>query len=90
MNLDAGTARLLTAWTPLGHVPPEQGSLLVAAGSHRLPAFAPLRGCYGQSQASKHLEWLCRSRQRVTDMSCCDSHRPPPSCPTEVTAALSS
>jgi hypothetical protein len=51
--LGRGTARLLTAWTPLGHVPPEQGSLLVAAGSHRLPAFAPLRGSYGQSQVGK-------------------------------------
>ena len=63
MNLIAGTARLLTAWMPLGHVPPEQGSLLVAAGSHRLPAFAPLRGGYGQSQVSKHADQLGRSHQ---------------------------
>jgi hypothetical protein len=52
--------RLLTAWTPLGRVPPEQGSLLVAAGSHRLPAFAPLRGGYGQSQASGCADQPCR------------------------------
>lgn len=40
---------------PLGAVPPDQGSLLVAAGSHRLPAFAPLRNGYGQSQAPNSL-----------------------------------
>lgn len=49
--LRAGTPRLLTAWMPLGALPPEQGSLLVAAGSHRLPEFATLRAGYGQSQA---------------------------------------
>lgn len=48
--LGRGSARLLTAWLPLGEVPPRQGSLLVAAGSHRLPAFAAVRADYGVSQ----------------------------------------
>jgi hypothetical protein len=51
--LGRGTPRLLTAWTPLGDVPPELGSLLVAAGSHRLPAFAALHAGYGHSQVGK-------------------------------------
>lgn len=51
--LGRGTPRLLTAWMPLGALPPEQGSLLVAAGSHRLPEFATLRAGYGQSQVGK-------------------------------------
>jgi hypothetical protein len=44
---------------PLGEVPPAQGSLLVAAGSHRLPAFAPLRSGYGRSQARPHAAAAC-------------------------------
>jgi hypothetical protein len=37
---------MLTVWVPLGDVAVENGALLVAAGSHRLPAFAPLREAY--------------------------------------------
>ena len=55
---------------PLGPVPPEDGSLLVAAGSHRLPAFADLRAGYGQTQvrssALRPPPQRHRSRARLT------------------------
>jgi len=34
-------------------VSPELGSLLVAAGSHRLPAFSALRAGYGRTQVGE-------------------------------------
>ena len=55
--LGRGTHDLLTAWLPLGDVPSERGSLLVARGSHRLRAFDSLRGGYGASEvrtAARH------------------------------------
>lgn len=48
--LGRGSGALLTAWLPLGSVPAERGGLLVARGSHRLRAFAGLRGGYGTSE----------------------------------------
>lgn len=48
--LGRGSAALLTGWLPLGRVPAERGSLLVARGSHRLRAFTRLRGGYGTSE----------------------------------------
>lgn len=48
--LGRGTSRLLTAWLPLGAISPSLGSLLVAAGSHRLDPFAGVRSTYGMSQ----------------------------------------
>ncbi len=44
---------------PLGRLPPKDGSLLVAAGSQRLPAFESLRAGYGQSQVA--LTSRCRN-----------------------------
>lgn len=51
--VDAGTSQLLTAWLPLGAVTPDLGSLLVAAGSHRLQSFAGVRSTYGATQATR-------------------------------------
>lgn len=48
--LGRGTSQLLTAWLPLGAVGPDLGSLLVAAGSHRLQSFAGVRSTYGATQ----------------------------------------
>ena len=48
--LGRGSPALLTAWLPLGAVPTERGSLLVARGFHRLRAFDGLRGGYGASE----------------------------------------
>ncbi|KAJ3111870.1 hypothetical protein HDU96_005266 [Phlyctochytrium bullatum] len=51
--LGAGSQRLLTIWMPLGDLTAEQGTLVVAAGSHRLPRFKRLREEYGQRPAGK-------------------------------------
>lgn len=48
--LGRGTSQLLTAWLPLGSVGPDLGSLLVAAGSHRLSCYSGVRNSYGTSQ----------------------------------------
>ena len=48
--LGRGSRALLTAWLPLGRVPTDRGSLLVARGSHRLRAFDGLHTGYGASE----------------------------------------
>lgn len=48
-----GSARLYTAWTPLGDVPAAAGPLLVVPGSHRLASYARLRETLGQMDVDR-------------------------------------
>ena len=41
--------RLLTCWTPLGDIAPEQGTLAVLSGSHRLESWRRVRETYGRA-----------------------------------------
>ncbi|MEM8902598.1 MAG: phytanoyl-CoA dioxygenase family protein [Actinomycetota bacterium] len=43
-----GSPRLVTTWIPLGDVTPEDGTLTVVPGSHRLDSYRRLRETYGR------------------------------------------
>jgi hypothetical protein len=45
--------RLITCWTPLGDIPPEQGALAVLSGSHRLESWRRVRETYGRADVDR-------------------------------------
>lgn len=52
--MNRGSERLHTVWTPLGHVPMEEGALLVVENSHRLEeVIAPFRGFDVEADTSR-------------------------------------
>lgn len=50
-----GSARLRTAWVPLGDVPLELGPLAICVGSHRLPGFDKLHQTYSEIDVDRDL-----------------------------------
>ena len=61
---DVASAPMLTAWLPLGDVAVERGALVVAPGSHRARALAPLRTAYlarPLGADGTHSGWLASS-----------------------------
>ena len=48
-----GTPNLFTCWTPWGDVSPEQGTLGILVGSHRLPAWEKVHQTYGKMDVDR-------------------------------------
>lgn len=48
-----GTPHLLTCWTPWGDIAPEQGTLAILVGSHRLPAWERVHATYGRMDVDR-------------------------------------
>jgi len=68
--LGKGSQRVLTAWIPIGHVSVEEGSMMVAAGSHRARRFAGLREGYGKTSVGAdgvESGWLSRDGDAVAE-----------------------
>ena len=52
-----GTPNLCTCWTPWGDLAPEQGTLAILVGSHRLPAWEQVHATYGRMDVDRdHVE----------------------------------
>lgn len=52
-----GTPNLLTCWTPWGDISPEQGTLAILVGSHRLPGWEQVHQTYGRMDVDRdHVE----------------------------------
>ena len=48
-----GTPDLCTCWTPWGDIAPEQGTLAILVGSHRLPTWEPVHATYGRMDVDR-------------------------------------
>ncbi len=48
-----GSPNLHTVWVPFGDVEVDQGTLAMCVGSHRLPAFDPLKQTYGRMDVDR-------------------------------------
>lgn len=48
-----GTPNLFTCWTPWGDVEPEQGTLAILVGSHRLPTWEKVHQTYGKMDVDR-------------------------------------
>jgi ectoine hydroxylase-related dioxygenase (phytanoyl-CoA dioxygenase family) len=48
-----GSQRLLTMWTPFGHLPLEMGPLAILVGSHNMASYARVRDTYGQMDVDR-------------------------------------
>ncbi len=67
--MSRGSKKLLTAWTPFGDIPMEQGTLAICLGSHNLPGFAKLRDTYGQVDVDRDRVggWFTQDPLEVTE-----------------------
>ena len=64
-----GSKRVTTCWIPLGDIPVEQGTLVVAPRSHREESFAKIRSTYGRMDVDrdKIAGWFTDRPREITD-----------------------
>lgn len=62
-----GTPNLLTCWTPYGDIAPEQGTLAILVGSHRLPGWDKVQQTYGAMDVDRdHVEgWFSQDPRHL-------------------------